>query len=126
MSNIITAKNKLKVKFKNFDLLRQACEACIEAQIGTEISDAYKNKTKVDISIATTAVPRGIGFVRDGDEYVAKYDPFLVHKDVENLIDEISSNYQRLGYMLVLSKNRYSASEEVDERQGILVTGRQY
>lgn len=125
MSHIITLKSGAKVKFKNLDLLRRACENVSHATVGTMMKDYYNHEIKVDISIKTPAVSRGIGFVKDGDQYVVKYDPYGTGERTQALIDEVSRNYQKLGHLQVYAKYRYTTASE-QKGNGVLVTGRQY
>jgi hypothetical protein len=125
MSHILTLKQSTTVKFKSLELLQQACEAIQGATIGSTFKDYYKTEVKVDLSIRTQAVSRGIGFVKVGDEYAIKADPYGATKETHALVDEISRNYQKLGHLQILSKYRYSTSV-LEDKEGVLIEGRQY
>jgi hypothetical protein len=125
MSHILTLKQAATVKFKNFELLQRACESIPGAVINNTFKDYYNKDVQVDLSIKTPAVKRGIGFIKVGDQYTIKADPYGAQSETHALVDEISRNYQKLGHLQVLSKYMYSASVQED-KEGILIMGRQY
>lgn len=83
-----------KVHFTSLTLLKQALAGL--GEITTEYKD-YNHSYKCDIGIRTQDFPRGIGFVKEGNEYKAKADTYMAATQAENILKKIQARYSQIG-----------------------------
>jgi len=129
MSHIIEVRKVAEVRLKNKEVLIEALRQIKNGQIIDTIVDyAGRAGTKVEFGIKTVNYSRGVGFNFNEakGEYVMVTDAYGKQTQANKLIDEISSNYQKIGHLKILAKYGYLTSSVQDEKTGILITGRAY
>ena len=113
------------VKFMNENILRQALQAL--GEVGNGIVDHYNTRQKMDMSVYTMGVPKGIGFKKQGNgEYKVMMDDYGYVTQAHNLLNQISQKYQELAITKAVQHQGYHAQAQAQEDGTVKILARRY
>ena len=119
-----------KVKFLNLKRLQASLDLVakgLNGKVGKEITDYYGKTQSVELSITTTNYRRGIGFVKQGNEYVAKTDAYGQESAKADVMREIIQRYQQASVTNSLRQQGYMLGKVTETAAHVLlVPARRY
>ena len=110
MSHITTVQTE--VKFIDKSLLEEALKGI--GRVDTVIIDYYNKEIPVELAVHTPEFERGIGFIKQGDQYIPQLDSYGYERKTEPLIKHIQQKYQQAAVTRFYQSKRFNVQVKED------------
>lgn len=104
MSHITTVQTE--VKFKNRSLLEEALNNI--GRVDAAITDYYNKTIPVELAVHTPEFERGIGFIKQGDQYIPQLDSYGYERQSEHVMKKIQQKYQQAAVTQFYKSKRFN------------------
>lgn len=111
MSHITTVQTD--VEFKNRALLEEAFNGI--GRVDGTITDYYNKTIPVELAVHTLEFERGIGFIKQGDQYIPQLDSYGYERKSEHLLKRIQQKYQQAAVTQFYRNKRFSVQVKEDD-----------
>lgn len=114
MSHITTVQTD--VQFKDSALLEEALNGI--GRVDSVITDYYNKTIPVELAVHTPEFERGIGFIKQGDQYIPQLDSYGYERQSEHVLKRIQQKYQQAAVTQFYKNKRFSV--QTTETDGIV------
>lgn len=111
MSHVTTVQTG--VEFKDRILLEEALNGI--GRVDTVIVDYYNKEIPVELAVHTQEFERGIGFIKQGDQYIPQLDSYGYVRQSEHVLKRIQQKYQQVAVTQFYRNKRFSVQVKEDE-----------
>ena len=111
MSHITTVQTD--VEFKDRGLLEEALNGI--GRVDSIIIDYYDKQIPVEIAVHTPEFERGIGFIKQGDQYIPQLDSYGYVRQSEHVLKHIQQKYQQAAVTQFYRNKRFSVQVKEDD-----------
>lgn len=111
MSHITTVETQ--VEFKNKSMLEKALTDI--GRVDKKITDYYNKEILVNLAVHTPEFERGIGFIKQGDQYIPQMDSYGYVRESNKLLKVIQQKYQQAAVTQYYRSKRFTVqTKEAD------------
>lgn len=114
MSHVTTV--HADVEFKDRSLLEEALKGV--GRVDHVITDYYNKDIPVELAVHTPGFERGIGFIKQGDQFIPQLDSYGYVRQSEHVMKRIQQKYQQAGVTQFYRNKRFTV--QVKEVDGII------
>lgn len=114
MSHITTVATE--VEFKDRALLEEALNSI--GRVDVVITDYYNKEIPVELAVHTPEFERGVGFIKQGDQYIPQLDNYGYERNSEHVLKRIQQKYQQAAVTQFYKNKRFNV--QTKESDGIV------
>ena len=111
MSHVTTVQTE--VEFKDRGLLKEALNEI--GRVDTTIIDYYNKPIHVELAVHTPEFERGIGFIKQGDQYIPQLDSYGYERKTNILMKRIQQKYQQAAVTQFYRNKRFNVQVKEDD-----------